>query len=114
MGGIIKVECTCGFETDYMGGSGKENFEEVCYAPALCQNCRELIIGNYMDATLTCEKCSGKIIYYNAPELHEGTKRGSDADSKKRPALFILPSEKCECPRCGQKNLSFTHVGCWQ
>ncbi len=114
MGGIINVVCKCGFKTDYMGGSGKENFDKVCYAPALCRNCHLLIVGNYIDENSTCEKCDGEIIYYNDPQLQATSENTNTFENLNRPELFILPSVKCECPKCGQKEMRFTHVGCWQ
>ena len=113
MGGFIKAECECGFKTEFMAGSGKDNFDEVCYAPAICPNCRELVVGNYMDKAPTCGKCNGAICFYNDPDMQEGSdNRPSDQAGKKDP-IFILPSVKCRCPKCGQNEMRFKHIGCW-
>ncbi len=113
MGGIIKAECECGYHTEFMGGSGKHNFKEVCFAPALCQSCHEIIVGNYIDDKLNCEKCNSEIVYYNNPQLQEGTELKSNVSPVKSEEIFILPSEKCLCPKCGRKEMAFKHVGCW-
>ncbi len=109
MGGIIKAGCECGFETDFMGGSGSEDFETVCKAPALCLNCKKFIVENYMDKNAVCPDCKGNIIYYDDPDLQDT----DDAQPSTDTTIFILPDVKCLCPECGKKQMTFKHIGCW-
>ncbi len=113
MGGIIKATCQCGFQTEFMGGSGKDNFDEVCHAPALCSSCSELIVANYMNEASACEKCGKPLIFYNEPKLQENSSNDLNNSPDQRDPIFILPSEKCLCPKCNKKELQFIHVGCW-
>ncbi len=111
MGGIIKVNCECGFETDFMGGSGSENFETVCKAPALCLSCNKFVVENYMDKGVVCPDCKGKITYYDDVNLQE--REGEEGEAPVKTTIFILPDAKCLCPKCGKKQMKFKHVGCW-
>ena len=115
MGGIIKAVCECGFETDFMGGSGGRNFNEVCYAPALCPACKTFFVENYTKDDPVCPKCSGAITFYDASMLQAG---GGGATTQaeagtETPSLFILPRTLCFCPKCEKMTMKFIHTGCW-
>jgi len=115
VGGIIKAVCACGFETDFMGGSGRQNVDEVCYAPALCPACKIFLVENYMKENPVCPKCDAAIMFYDSSALQAGRNdRQTPAEENiAAPGLFILPRTSCFCPKCEKMTMKFIHTGCW-
>lgn len=120
MGDIINAKCNCGFESGgIFAGGGMTNYDKFCSVPALCENCRDLVIVNYLRKNLKCPKCGKKVVVYGDPTLQQTRKkaeRSSDifswfVDEKK--GTFALPDVFYLCPRCGKKRMRFFHNGQW-
>jgi len=120
MGTIISAECECGFEPgEIFAGGGMFDFAGVCDVPALCENCREFVVVNYLGRSPKCPKCRKKVIAYNDPILQtKRDKTGSGSDVfhwfiEKSNVSFVLPDDYYLCPKCGKKRMRFFDVGCW-
>ena len=49
MGSILRGICKCGFDTDtFFAGGGLHDSETNCFAPAVCRNCKEFLVKNYL------------------------------------------------------------------
>ena len=64
MGSILKAKCECGFKTKFPGGAGKVDFNEKCNFPAICENCKEFVVINYLAKYHRCPKCRKKVKFY--------------------------------------------------
>lgn len=120
MGGIINAKCKCGFESGgIFAGGGMRNFARVCNVPALCENCRDLVVVNYIRKDLKCPKCRKRVVVYNDPILQQARKKvagESDIFSwfiDKLKCSFVLPDVYYLCPKCGKKRMRFIDIGCW-
>jgi len=120
MGGIIRAICKCGFESDKIfAGSGFRNFQTVCAAPAICLNCRRLLIKDYMKKQEKCPDCGREVTFYTDPSL-----QAQMNESKKPEDIFSwhlsdgmgdfqLPNTQYLCPKCGKMTLTFILIGNW-
>lgn len=129
MGTILCAECACGFcQGDIAAGGGMWDYGTILNAPALCRACGELLALNYLEGEHHCPKCGGKVTFYNDPLLQDRT--GFDSEngcntfewnvcntfewnSRKSEECFVLPDVAYLCPRCNEKNMRFTQMGCW-
>lgn len=120
MGSIIKAVCKCGFESgDIFAGGGFQNFQTTCMAPAICLNCRKLLIKNYTKEHEKCPDCGREVTFYNDPQVQTQTN-----ESKKTRDIFSwhtnderedfqLPDTQYLCPKCGKMTLTFILIGNW-
>jgi hypothetical protein len=120
MGSKLRGLCRCGFDTgDIFAGGGFVNFMETCNAPAICVNCSEFLVRNYMARdTAVCPGCEGKVTFYDDPSVQAplGEKRYdylfvwriTDKDE-----FFKLPDTNFLCPKCKKMTLVFEEVGSW-
>lgn len=120
MGSVLGAVCPCGFESEeiYAGG-GMLDFHEVCNAPAFCQQCRDLVVVNYLLANPKCLGCSGPVVFYDDPSLQAA--KGSREQEDPRRDVFNwnasdekhlrLPGTKYLCPKCGRKRMTFVFLG---
>ena len=119
MGQILQARCKCGFQSEELyAGGGFFDFIDNLHAPALCGQCQQLVMLNYLYSDERCPTCGGEVIYYNDPSLQEPPERKEqpiifnwrirDSDT-----FFILPDTHYLCPRCGQKRMKFFDCGCW-
>ncbi|MEN6622335.1 MAG: hypothetical protein ABFD50_12375 [Smithella sp.] len=93
------------------------NFETTCLAPAVCKECDEFFIANYIDAenSLVCPKCAKKALFYNDQSI-----RGVEVSTRlifqwrlTKDTSFDLPDTKYYCPKCKTYELKFKEVGLW-
>lgn len=116
MGIIIVAKCECGFESDeiYAGG-GMRNYHDNCSAPAVCLNCNQFLVKNYMKKYAKCPKCRKKVIFYNDKQLQE--KSDNERTILEWNAMndqqFTLPEIKFYCPKCRKKTMNFHWGGLW-
>ena len=122
MGGMIQARCACGYESDIIGaGGGFLNFTDTCDAPALCPDCRILVVRNYANKFSRCPDCGKKVIFYNDPVLQitsekPGDRHGGDIFNwfvEKKNERFRLPDTEYLCPACGEFEMRFFDCGCW-
>ena len=60
MGDIIKAICECGFESEdiFAGhGGGFPFFQKICMVPAICLDCRKLLVKDYLKKHAKCPDC---------------------------------------------------------
>jgi len=98
-------------ETDFMDGSSATNYLNVCNAPAICMSCKTFMVKNYLSDDTKCESCDSQIIFYNNNVLQRLSSEKYVLYTDK--TEFILPEEKCLCPKCNKKEMKFEHTGCW-
>ncbi|MBN2106058.1 MAG: hypothetical protein JW832_01425 [Deltaproteobacteria bacterium] len=107
MGSIIKALCSCGFETEFFGGSLRSDQQSVCMAPALCAGCGNLQTVNYLEKDCHCPVCRATVVFYNDPAL-----QAEQVSSGPQPEDFVLPRSACLCPSCGCFSLHFEPLSC--
>ncbi len=112
MGGIIKAICECGFKTDFIAGSTSTNYNEVCNAPALCLNCRNFLVKNYLSDYKICPVCNNSITFYNDPCLQKKNKSNNSYINNFIKTDFILPDTECLCPECSNTKMRFVRISC--
>jgi phage FluMu protein Com len=72
-GALVVFKCECGYEACGKYGKGtnpiyREN--NICLAPALCKDCRELVSINKNAVQLHCPGCKGiNVVFYSDPSL---------------------------------------------
>ena len=120
MGTIISAECECGFEPEeFFVGGGMFDYAGVYDVPALCENCHEFVVVNYLGKNPKCPKCREKVVAYNDPIFQmkrEKTGSGSDVFSwfiEKLTDSFVLPDDYYLCQKCGKKRMRFSDIGSW-
>lgn len=121
MGNILQGLCRCGFDTgDIFAGGGFVNFMDTCNAPALCPNCNEFLIKNYMkNGSNRCPACHSRVTFYDDPSLHDPSPGDDQYDFvfvwriNGRDDFFKLPDAKFLCPKCNNMSLVFEDKGCW-
>ncbi len=96
------------------------DFGTVLNAPALCRACGEFLILNYLEGEQRCPECGGEVTFYNDPSLQDRT--GFDSEKphnifewsiRLSDECFVLPDVAYLCPRCNEKKMRFTQIGCW-
>ncbi len=112
MGSIIRSSCSCGFTAEFFGGSEKQNYTTVCYAPALCLSCGGFHVLNYLNAECLCPACQQTVCFYNDAKLHEEKDGKGKEVTAAKPEVFILPRGTCLCPGCRQMTMHFEAVSC--
>ncbi len=121
MGIKLRGLCKCGFDTgDIFVGAGFMNFMDTCNAPAICLNCNEFLVRNYMKKNeARCPGCDGKVTFYDDPSLYDPSAkieehgylfiwRVADKDE-----FFKLPDTSFLCPKCKNMTLVFEDIGNW-
>jgi len=121
MGSMLKGSCECGFESEIISaGGGMSNFQEYCGAPAICLNCKEFLVLNYMNNCSKCPSCGYEITFYNDPSTQIPLKESyNDLEdifkwhvSKEKGDFWLLKTSYL-CPKCGKMTLTFELVGLW-
>ncbi len=94
---------------------GKDVATSICFAPALCEKCKKIIILNYAQMPVICPDCGGNAIFYNESSLQKPNKAAGPAISwgMDIEGDFKLPQAEYKCPSCGQMSLQFKHEGFW-
>jgi predicted RNA-binding Zn-ribbon protein involved in translation (DUF1610 family) len=123
MGSIIKAVCECGFSSPHIyAGGGFLDFRTSCKVPAICYKCDDIVVVNYLRASVNCPKCGEEVIFYNDPSLRKestGAEGETELDavfSWRMPHTgksFCLPATQYLCPKCGKMTLKFYQVGNW-
>lgn len=57
MGVHLIAKCECGFIDGACLGADVIDFQTKCYAPAICLNCYEFTVKNYLSKRPRCSKC---------------------------------------------------------
>lgn len=117
----MQGHCGCGFDTDRVFvGAGFTNFIDTCNAPAICLNCGEFLVRNYVEkGTARCPACKKRVTFYNDPSVHDC--KCADGDPEYlitwwiagRDEFFKLEDTRYLCPRCGKMTLVFSDRGLW-
>jgi hypothetical protein len=121
MGNILRGRCTCGFDTgDVFAGGGFMTYTDICNAPAICPECNEFLVRNYLKKEITlCPGCHGKVTFYDDPSLHvpaprvEGNGYLFTWKLAGKEGHFKLPRTSFFCPVCKQMTLVFEDKGSW-
>ena len=121
MGSILQGRCTCGFDTDKIFvGAGFINFMDTCNAPAICPNCGELLVRNYMEkSNARCPVCHKGVTFYDDPSLNDPSAEFEEYDYlftwriADKDEFFKLADIKHLCPKCKNMTLKFEDKGCW-
>lgn len=113
MGAILQAECQCGFFTTFAAGGGMHNFQDTCFAPAVCVDCGEFFICNYFSKFIKCPKCHKKAHFYDYPPLRAKVKTKGEVFSWRIDDVrqFTLPDTTYICPKCKQKDMRFSQSG---
>ena len=121
MGGILLVLCTCGFRRQLNEGPVGSEY----HLPALCEECREFIVVNYYKPK--CPTCGKRPVFFGEMEhKYDSFILGEEKHKPAKKKIYRLPTHidialalpmasSCYwCPKCGQKNLTFTYLGFWK
>jgi len=84
--------------------------------PALCRECRKLVLANYITKKPVCPDCSGKVVFYNETGLRSGRPRDPDDyvhswQGRIEGEPFVLCDVRYLCPNCGKISLRFAQTG---
>ena len=118
MGLILGAHCNCGFNEKFDFGSSLFDFDNNCFAPAICKHCNKFQIINYLENEPYCMDCGGHVVFYNDPSLQLEPERGNFKFAiswliNTRKERFILPPTRYRCPDCGKLKMRFINCGCW-
>ncbi len=116
MGVMMQARCSCGYESEgLLIGGGMMDFDRVCWLPAACATCREIVNVDVMKPRLRCPRCRRK------PTLCVNPRTSTAGyDALESAQLWSLPDgtpivigddERFECPRCATHRLRFEFVG---
>ncbi len=114
MGSILRGICKCGFDTDtFFAGGGFHDSETKCSAPAVCRNCKEFLVKNYLKKYSKCPVCRKKVTFYNSPSLQiESSQTGSNnCNIVFSWDDFCLPGTLYWCPKCKEMRMKFIFAG---
>ena len=114
MGDILRGICKCGFDTDtFFAGGGFHDSETNCSAPAVCRNCKEFLVKNYLKKYSKCPVCRKKVTFYNSPSLQiESSQTGSNnCNIVFSWDDFCLPGTLYWCPKCEEMRMKFIFAG---
>lgn len=119
MGTGLRATCDCGFMVaQILAGGGFANHGTICWAPALCAACKQLVVGNYLSKRPRCPKCRKKVVFYDVPSLREARADGESDEATDvvfswftGTSEFRLPAACYLCPRCGKFKLRFVKSG---
>ena len=118
MGSAVIAVCKCGYEENFMIGSGSMDFNEVCYFPCLCKKCNGAVGVNLLDSSPTCPICKDNaVIPYDKEELilERGQDEVASWNVEEQVGRSVkLTDGKYYCPYCKEYNLTFRDSGiCW-
>jgi len=121
MGNKLRGRCECGFDTgEIFAGAGFISHTDVCNAPAVCLDCGEFLVRDYLkrDASL-CPGCHEKLTFYDDPSLYtlppgvEGNGCLFAWKLANSDGHFRLPRASFLCPKCRKMTLVFEDHGTW-
>lgn len=70
MGSSVTASCECGYRASALIGGGMANFMDVCYFPALCNDCKEIVQVNLLSKRKLCPKCKrSQVLPYDDNKL---------------------------------------------
>ncbi len=121
MGTIIRGRCQCGFDTkDVFAGGGFVNFMDTCNAPAVCLDCGEFLVRNYINRNnVRCPGCNKLVTFYDDPSVFEHWQEAKEHDYlftwriADKDEFFKLPDARFLCPKCKKMTLIFEDRGKW-
>jgi hypothetical protein len=121
MGNVLRGRCACGFDTgDIFAGGGFITYADKCNAPAVCLDCSEFLVRNYLQKeTTVCPGCHGKLTFYDDPSLFTSPQQ-IEGDGflftwklANKDGHFRLPRAEFLCPKCKKMTLMFEDHGSW-
>ena len=120
MGTLAMASCPCGYENDglFIGGT-MTSFMDQCAAPALCENCNEVVTIDLMDPDgARCPACGGQTDRYDDPKLRGEAWRGDqspmgDLDWRLPDGRSFRLQEGIpyHCPLCREVTMTFVRRG---
>jgi len=119
MGKLYRAECTCGYKSGQLFLQCGMITLEQFFVPALCKECKIIVVVNYLQNPTTCPNCSKKIVLYNelAVDIENQSvkkcKKLLDYHNSKNVRDFIMWDTFYLCPKCGKYQLVFKLVGFW-
>lgn len=118
MGSEVIATCECGYRASSLIGGGMMNFMTVCYFPALCERCGELVQINLFKKRVRCPRCkSSRVRPYDDDDLVDGVGRREVVSWNVYEELgraLSLTDRKYLCPSCRKYKLKFKDSGlCW-
>ena len=118
MGSEVIAVCDCGYRARSLIGGGMATFEEVCYFPACCEQCHELVEVNLLANPVRCPECDGsQVIPYDDAKLI-GERGANEVESwnmeEELGRELVLTDGSYYCPSCGKFKLKFRPAQvCW-
>ena len=111
MGSIVETSCPCGFSMEnlFVGG-GMGNYDVFNGVVALCLECNEIAVANYMEEKPTCSTCGGTLAFYLTPTPAAKEAGKSPQECSSWPDTDM---HGCLCPSCGRMAMEFRAAGCW-
>jgi hypothetical protein len=117
VGSLINAKCSCGFSMDFAAGGGFTSFKTLCAAPAVCNECHEFIISNYIEIKPKCPKGHKNVIFYNDLSLQMPSSKPIGSvfswNIGERKPVFELGNQPYYCPKCKKFELYFSNIGNW-
>jgi hypothetical protein len=111
MGSLVEANCKCGYKDEFMIGGGMLNFKEVCYFPAFCRKCKNIVDVNMLDNQLTCPDCGEKSVTpYDQESLVSKAGKNKVAEWNVIGEVgrsLVLTDGPYFCPACEEYTLSF-------
>lgn len=118
MGSLVIAVCECGYMAKSAIGGGMATFMEICYFPAYCEVCLELVEANLLAKPVECPVCdSSQVIPYDDEKLigeigEEEVEAWNMEEQLDRE--LVLTDGTYFCPSCEEFKLRFKPgMLCW-
>ena len=118
MGSLVIAVCECGYTAESAVGGGMATFKEICYFPAYCEQCHELVEADLLARPVNCPVCEGTpVTPYNDEKLigeigeEEVESWNMEEDLGRE---LVLTNGTYFCPACEEFKLRFKPgMLCW-
>jgi hypothetical protein len=109
MGSMMVARCACGYESGtLLIGGGMLDFHEVCYWPAWCESCFEVVAVNAMPTSPACGRCGSPVVLYGQVQRDIDRFDWCTPDGR----CFAMGDGPVHpCRICATDRLEFEHVG---
>ena len=98
----MSISCECGLSGYSRTGGGISSASELCFYPAYCEACKNVVEINLL-ADMKCPECSSPVVPYTDKSL-AGISGDYIVDTCYE---FKLTNGSYKCPKCGKMTLYF-------
>ncbi len=104
VGTSIDAHCfSCDYETFWVLGAGRADFQTRLDWPVSCSNCRAITTADYKQAPLACKQCNSTEVV----KVNDAANTFGDGERVERWENQILTNGHYRCPKCDRFELRF-------